>query len=133
MDGGAWYTIVHGVTESDTTEQLHFLSFYSSFWRGKWQPTPVFFPGESHGRRGLVGYGLWGCRELDTTEQLTHTHKVSRLWPNSLTNWVHFPAGCCFEKVMTNRYCFASLSEKGHTNQNICPQRLPLRHVRKPN
>ena len=25
-------------------------------WRRKWQPTPVFFPGESHGQRSLVGY-----------------------------------------------------------------------------
>ena len=25
-------------------------------WRSKWQPTPVFLPGESHGRRSLVGY-----------------------------------------------------------------------------
>ena len=25
-------------------------------WRRKWQPTPVFLPGESHGRRRLVGY-----------------------------------------------------------------------------
>ena len=30
--------------------------------RRKWQPTPVFLPGESHGQRGLVGYNLWGCR-----------------------------------------------------------------------
>ena len=50
------------------------LSFYSSFWRRKWQPTPVFLPGESHGQRGLVGYSLWGCKESDTTKQLTHTH-----------------------------------------------------------
>ena len=25
-------------------------------WRGKWQPTPVFLPGEPHGQRNLVGY-----------------------------------------------------------------------------
>ena len=30
------------------------------------QPTPVFLPGESHGQRSLVGYGLEGCKELDT-------------------------------------------------------------------
>ena len=30
-------------------------------WRGKWQPTPVFFPGESQGRGSLVGCRLWGC------------------------------------------------------------------------
>ena len=48
------------------------LSFYSSFWRGKLQPAPVFLPGESHGRRGLVDYSLWGSKELNTTKQLTH-------------------------------------------------------------
>jgi len=31
-------------------------------WRRKWQPTPVFLLGESHGERNLVGYSLWGCR-----------------------------------------------------------------------
>ena len=36
-------------------------------WRRKWQPTPVFLPGESQGR-SLVGYRLWGCTESDTTE-----------------------------------------------------------------
>ena len=34
----------------------------------KWQPTPVFLPGESHGQRSLVGYGSRDCKELDTTE-----------------------------------------------------------------
>ena len=37
-------------------------------WRRKWQPTPVFLPGESQGWRSLVGCCLWGRRELDTTE-----------------------------------------------------------------
>ena len=40
---------------------------------GKWQPTPVLLPGESHGRRSLVGYSPWGQKESDTTEQL-HFH-----------------------------------------------------------
>ena len=31
--------------------------------RRKWQPTPVFLPGESHGRRSLVGYSPWSCKE----------------------------------------------------------------------
>ena len=43
-------------------------------WRRKWQPTPVFLPGESHGQRSLGGYSPWGHKELDTTEQLTLTH-----------------------------------------------------------
>ena len=37
-------------------------------WRRKWQPTPVFLPGESQGRRNLVGCHLWGRTELDMTE-----------------------------------------------------------------
>ena len=37
-------------------------------WRRKWQPTPVFLPGESQGRWILVGCCLWGRTELDTTE-----------------------------------------------------------------
>ena len=34
----------------------------------KWQPTPVFLPGESQGRGSRVGCRLWGRTELDTTE-----------------------------------------------------------------
>ena len=37
-------------------------------WRRKWQPTPVFSPGESQGLQSLVGCRLWGCTESDTTE-----------------------------------------------------------------
>ena len=37
-------------------------------WRRKWQPTPVFLPGESQGRQSLVGYHLWGRTESDMTE-----------------------------------------------------------------
>ena len=37
-------------------------------WRRKWQPTPVFLPGESQGWGSLVGCCLWGCTESDTTE-----------------------------------------------------------------
>ena len=37
-------------------------------WRRKWQPTPVFLPGESQGRGSLVGCHLWDLTESDTTE-----------------------------------------------------------------
>ena len=42
-------------------------------WRRKWQPTPVFLPGESQGRGRLVGCRLWGRTESDTTERF-HFH-----------------------------------------------------------
>ena len=41
-------------------------------WRRKWQPTPVFLPGESHGQRSLVGYSPEGCTESDMTEVTEH-------------------------------------------------------------
>ena len=34
-------------------------------WRGPWHPTPVFFPGESHGQRSMAGYSPWACKEDD--------------------------------------------------------------------
>ena len=42
-------------------------------WRRKWQPMPVFLPGEFHGQRSLVGYSPQGLKESDTTEQLHFT------------------------------------------------------------
>ena len=38
---------------------------------------PVFLPGEFYGQRSLVGYGPWGCKELDTPEHpSTHTDPI---------------------------------------------------------
>ena len=45
-------------------------------WRRKWQPTPVFLPGESHGQRSLAGYSLWGWKESDMTEQNSSSNKA---------------------------------------------------------
>ena len=45
------------------------LSFFTFMhWRRKWQPTPVFLPGESQRRGSLVGCRLWGRTESDRTE-----------------------------------------------------------------
>ena len=37
-------------------------------WGRKWQPTPIFLPGKSHGQRSLTGYGPWDLKESDATE-----------------------------------------------------------------
>ena len=61
--------------ESDTTEHLPFTHCTHSIlyhWRRKWQPPPVFLPGESHGWRSLASRGPWGHRESDTTEVTEH-------------------------------------------------------------
>ena len=60
-------------------------------WRRKWQPTPVFLPGESHGRRSLVGCSPRGSKESDTTERL-----------HSLTHSLKYLMACsfCFIKLL---------------------------------
>ena len=68
MDGGAWWAAVHGVAKSQTQLLTSLSLFTFMLWRRKWQPTPVFLPGESQGWGSLVGRHLWGCTELDTTE-----------------------------------------------------------------
>ena len=46
------------------------LSLFSFMhWRKKWQPTPLFLPGESQGWGSMVGCRLWGHTESDTTEE----------------------------------------------------------------
>ena len=42
-------------------------------WRRKWQPTPVFLPGESHRQRSLADYSLWGHKESAVTESVSTT------------------------------------------------------------
>ena len=44
-------------------------------WSRKWQTTLLFLSEKLHGKRGLAGYSLWGCKELDMTEQL-NTHEM---------------------------------------------------------
>ena len=52
-------------------------------WRRKWQPTPVFLPGESQGRGSLVGCRLWGRTESDPTDA---TEQQQQQW----TSLIHF-------------------------------------------
>ena len=71
---------------------------HERFWRRKWQPTPVFLPGEFHGQRSLVSYSPWGskelgmtCKELDTTERLP---LPLLLWAKLKTGLGRLPRGC---------------------------------------
>ena len=50
---------------------------YWNLWRSKWEPTPVFLPGKSHGQGSLVDYSSWGRKESDMT-----------VWLNMYTNEV---------------------------------------------
>ena len=79
----------------------------------EWQPTPVLFPGESHGQRSLAGYSPWGHKELDTTEQLSTAHST---W-NSLLGFLkdkftYLPTAGCAGSLVPLRL-FSSCGEQG--------------------
>ena len=50
MDGGAWWAAVHAVARVRHDWEISLSLFTFMHWRRKWQPTPVFLPGESQGR-----------------------------------------------------------------------------------
>ena len=56
------------VDERKVYEKEKYILRYLPWSRRKWQPTPVFLPGEPQGLRSLVGCRLWGRTESDTTE-----------------------------------------------------------------
>ena len=57
-------------------------------WSRKWQPTPVFLPGECHGQTSLGGCGPWGRTESDTTEH-SQTYKMFSVCLDCLTFSIH--------------------------------------------
>ena len=69
-------------------------------WRRKWQPTPVFLPGESQGRRSQVGCRLWGRTESDMTEatqqqQQQHAEGLSNLSRSVWHDYAPFRVSPC--------------------------------------
>ena len=102
MDKEAWWAAIHGVTSQTRLSNWTELNYQISTsvvaqtvkhlstmretgfdpWVGKipqrrkWQPTPVLLPGKSHGRRSLIDYSPWGCKESDTTERLHYQIKT---------------------------------------------------------
>ena len=56
-------------------------------WKGAWQPTPVFLPGESLGQRSLVGCSLWQHTEADMTVWLS-LHARYYMFHSWLTPWM---------------------------------------------
>ena len=57
-------------------------------WRRKWQPTPVFLPGESQGRRSLVGCRLWGPKSQTRLKRLSSSSSSSKIMASSpVTSW----------------------------------------------
>ena len=76
--GGLQFTGSQGVGHDWATNTQTHAHTYTQVvvWIRKWQPTRVLLPGESQGLGSLVGSSLWGRKESDMTEWLTHTHTV---------------------------------------------------------
>ena len=92
-------------------------------WRRKWQPTPVFLPGKSHGQRSLAGYSPWGSKELSTakwrsararTHARAHTHTHTHTC--RFSHWLHYhpllsrPLGY-FSSLQESSFCAAVNSQ----------------------
>ena len=97
MDGGAWQAAVHGVAKSQTRLSDLLSLFTFMYQRRKWQPTPVFLPGESQGPGSLVGCRLWGRTESDTTE-------ATQQQQQELLDEFH-KQECAYLFVLTSHFC----------------------------
>ena len=89
----------------------------------KWQPTPVFLPGESHGQRNLVGYSPWG-HKTDTTGRLKN-NSVGDERRSISSHYCHYAKGCLLQ-----RENMASSNSREETERNTLSlvTRLSLHH-----
>ena len=80
-------------------------------WRRAWQLTPVFLPEESHGQWDLMSYSPQGCRKLDMTEAIQHTHT----YVYTLVSQKYSVIGLCCQKafyfVCSEGCCLRCLGE----------------------
>ena len=84
-------------------------------WRRKWQSTPVFLPGESHGQRSLSGYSPWRCKgwtQVSDGTTTTHLQNIFGIWllvTNLIaTTWIRISLISCgvTEMVLQMSHCF---------------------------
>ena len=99
---------------------------YILILRRKWQPTPVFLPGESHGQRSLVGCSPWGLTESDTTEATwQHILLIIIFTTVNIVHWMLGKVSVQFShSVMSN-------SLQPHESQHArppCPSPTPRVH-----
>ena len=113
-------------------------------WRRKWQPTPVFFPGESQGRGSLVGCRPWGLTESDTTEatwqQQQQQQDLFYTWKWTLFDPLHpflptlhslpLETSSLFSLNLGVRFCCSCLESPYTWAHMPCVFLLPIREVK---
>ena len=94
--------------------------------RRKWQSIPVLLSGKSHGRRSLVGYSPWGCRESDMTKWIqfrkqswtrAHTLHIHEKQQNSIQKYVPFSK---WKSTLYQSICQYPKSTNHHAHATIC-------------
>ena len=94
-------------------------------WRGKWQPTPVFLPGESQGWGSLAGCHLWGCRvghgwsDLAANTFLAFYYLVSEVHLYFLHREWHHYIRTIFLKMLMNNFPYQIKSNRSAFMINI--------------
>ena len=68
-------------------------------WRRKWQLTPVFLPGKSHGQRNQASYNPWCHEGLDMSEPLSMHAWITNIYTNT---WYICCCCCCVTSVVSN-------------------------------
>ena len=87
-------------------------------WRRKWQPTPVFLPGKSHGQRGLVGYSPWVTKSWTWLSDFTLC-KVCVFYVSFVSkyeNWIScIWNSLCYKYFNVKQQCQLTLTSKFFT------------------
>ena len=81
-------------------------------WRRKWQSTPVFLPGKSHGQTSVAGYGPWGQKE---SEMIEHAYTCISGWSEgptrmNLKDWI--PNQCQSKEHLGFLSAFPNVGQK---------------------
>ena len=82
MDREALHAAIHGITKSRIPWVGNIL------WSRKWQPTPVFLTGKSHGQSSLEGYSPWNHKRVGQLSNNNNKDELNIMMPNLLP--VHF-------------------------------------------
>ena len=87
-------------------------------WRWKWQPTPVFLPGKSHGQRNLAGYRPWGPKSRTQLRKTCICYRKfeSFLIHNNFSNKVSYFNKCDFKILYNEMFNIWNISITQWTN-----------------
>ena len=82
-------------------------------WRRKWQPTPVFLPGKSHGQRKMAGYSSWGHKRV-------RHNSVTKQPPRNMSELLRF---LCVWEVGSSSTCqIFSIYPSTHSSKHSKPE-----------